>query len=376
MEIKLYLQMLQKGWWLIVLTTLIALMSSLTVSYFTIPQYQASARFIITPNASVGSGPALVDSLDTLDNRSIVTTFAEIMNSKRIALDALTALNLQSNVLVDYVNLAVVLPDTTVLELNVVGPDPVVAANLANSIGTETINFTERINQVYDLNFLDIAVVPVEPISPQPFRDMAVALALGIVGGAILAILSEQIRVPLEAYRQRFRLDKITGVYNRKFMLQLIEEEIAKDRKELFSIGILELNNFQDLLATLSNATSQKILLRVTDTLRKEFRGNDIIGRWDDASFVVMMPSTPGNAANRIFDRVFQALPVDLRQFGFDLKLDPHIGGAEYSNNITTGELIEKAEIALEEAKRDPSKPVQIWTMKSPFWVQDESFNG
>jgi diguanylate cyclase (GGDEF)-like protein len=109
---------------------------------------------------------------------------------------------------------------------------------------------------------------------------MAVALALGLVGGSILAILSEQIRVPLEAYRQRLRLDRVTGVYNRRFMTQLIEEEIARDRDAVFSIGILELDHFLDLLATLSNATSQKILLRITDTLRKEFRGNDIIVFW------------------------------------------------------------------------------------------------
>jgi GGDEF domain-containing protein len=89
-----------------------------------------------------------------------------------------------------------------------------------------------------------------------------------------------------------------------------------------------------------------------------------------------MMPSTSGYAANRIFDRVFQALPVDLMQFGFDVQLEPHIGGAEYSNNISIKELIEKAENALEEARKDASKPVQVWTMKSPFWIQDGSFKG
>ena len=373
MEIKLYLQMLLKGWWLIALTTLVALMASLTISYLSIPQFQSTARFIITPNASVGDGPDLVDSLDTLDNRSIVTTYAEVMNSQRIIADALTAMQMRPELLADYVSLAVVLPDTSVLELNVIGPNPVVAANLANSIGTETINFTERINRVYDLNFLDVATPSEIPVSPQPFRDMAVALALGLVGGSILAILSEQLRVPLETYRQRFRLDKVTGVYNRKYITRLIEEEIVKNRNDIFSIGILELNNLRDLMETLSNSTLQKILLRITDTLKKEFRGNDIIGRWDDTSFAIIMPGTSGDSANRIFERVFQALPVDLGQFGLEVKLVPHIGGAEYSNNITAVELIEKAETALEEAKRDASRPIHIWILKSPFWVRDES---
>lgn len=371
MEIKLYIQMLQKGWWLIVLTTLVAMISSLTISYFSIPQYQSTARFIITPNASIGSGPDVVDSLDTLDNRSIVTTYAEIMNSQRIRSDAILAMQTQTISFEDYVSLAVVLPDTSVLELNVIGPDPIIAANLANSIGSETINFTERINQVYDLNFLDIAAPLQIPVSPQPLRDLSVALVIGVFGGAILAIFTEQFRIPLETYRQRFRLDKVTGVYNRKYILRLIEEEILRDRSGTFSIGILELGQFRDLLETLSISASQKILLRIIDTLKKEFRGNDIIGRWDDDSFMIIMPATSGDAANRIFERVFQVLPIDLHQFAIDATLHPNIGGAEYSNSITSNELVEKAETALEEARRDTIRPIHVWILKSPFWARD-----
>ncbi len=373
MEIKLYLKMLQRGWWLVALTTLIAMITSLVISYLTTSLYQATARFIITPNASVGLGPALVDSLDTLENRTIVTTYAEIMNSRRITTDALTALQLPSSVWIDYISLAVVLPDTSILELSVTGPDPVIATNLANSIGIETINFTERINQAYDLNFLDTAVIPDDPISPQPLRDLALALALGLVGGAILAILSEQIRIPLEAYRQRFRMDRVTGLYNRKFILRLIEEEIAKDRNSVFSIGILELHHLNDLLITISNATLQRILMRVTNTLRKEFRGNDILGRWNDISFIIVMPSTSADSASRIFERVLQSLPVDMEEFGFDVVLEPHIGGAEYSNNITPQELVEKAESALEEARRETTRPIHIWSIRSPFWIDSNS---
>jgi len=365
--------MLQRGWWLVALTTLIAMITSLVISYLTTSLYQATARFIITPNASVGLGPALVDSLDTLENRTIVTTYAEIMNSRRITTDALTALQLPSSVWIDYISLAVVLPDTSILELSVTGPDPVIATNLANSIGIETINFTERINQAYDLNFLDTAVIPDDPISPQPLRDLALALALGLVGGAILAILSEQIRIPLEAYRQRFRMDRVTGLYNRKFILRLIEEEIAKDRNSVFSIGILELHHLNDLLITISNATLQRILMRVTNTLRKEFRGNDILGRWNDISFIIVMPSTSADSASRIFERVLQSLPVDMEEFGFDVVLEPHIGGAEYSNNITPQELVEKAESALEEARRETTRPIHIWSIRSPFWIDSNS---
>jgi len=94
MEIRLYFQMLQRGWWLIVLGALVAVIASLAASYLVVPQYQAAARFFITPNASLSSEKEVVNSLNTLDRRSIVSTYAEVMNSHRIYADTLAALQL------------------------------------------------------------------------------------------------------------------------------------------------------------------------------------------------------------------------------------------------------------------------------------------
>ena len=45
MEIRFYLRMVQRGWWLIVVSALIAVNFSLIYSYYIIvPQYEAVAR--------------------------------------------------------------------------------------------------------------------------------------------------------------------------------------------------------------------------------------------------------------------------------------------------------------------------------------------
>jgi diguanylate cyclase (GGDEF)-like protein len=369
--------MLQRGWWLILLAALVALSASLTASYLATPQYQATARFIITPGSLLTSGgdaSAVVDGLDTLDRPSIVATYAEVMNSRRILAEALAYLQLQNIDTLKYTIQAVVLPESSVMELTVTGPDARIVADLANGIGYQSILFARGINRVYELNFLDQAVQPVIPISPQPLRDAALSLVLGAMVGAVLAILSEQIRVPLEAYRQRLRIDPQTGVYNNRYFARLLGEELSKNFDEVLSIGIVELNGLQDYIETLPSAGLQKVLQRVTDTLRRELRGNDTIGRWDDDSFIVMLPATSGSSANRIFNRIYQALlsTVDLPQYGVSVNLDPHLGGAEYSNGISQQELLEKASSALEQARRDEENPVYIWEIRNPFWVQGE----
>jgi capsular polysaccharide biosynthesis protein/GGDEF domain-containing protein len=375
MEIRLYFQMLRRGWWIIVSASLLALAVSLAISYLSVPQYRATASFILIPSSiALSSGPDVVRSYDTIGSVSVISTYAQIMNSARIYDDTLSMLKLQPQDLKDYTYQATVLPSTTILELSVTGPDPNVVAVLANTIGSESISYSERINSVFVITFLDTAVPPKLPVSPQPLLNGTVALVFGLVAGAVLAVLREQIRIPLEAYQHRLRLDPVTGVYSNRYFPRLVDEELAHTPNDVFSIGLIELTGLRDTLGTLPIATLQWMLKKVTDSLRKELRGNDDIGRLNEFSFEVLLPNTSATAASGIFERIYQALsePLELGALGLTVKLDPHIGGAEYSNNISIKELFEKAENALDDSRRDNAKPVYIWGMRSPFWSQPE----
>jgi len=369
--------MLQKGWWLIVLTTLIAVFASLTFSYLVTPQYTAKTRLILTPGSlltSQGDAQVLISGLETLDLRSVVATYTEVMASQRILDEALTTLGVQNFSRKEYIITAVALPESSVLELSITGPDPVLATDLTNSIGYQTILFTRGLNRVYELNVLDKAVIPDTPVSPKPLQDAGLSLLLGLVGGAVLAILSEQIRVPLEAYRHRLQLDADTGVYNNRYFARLLETQVSENPSDPFSIGVFELSGLADYLDSLPVPGLQRVLSAVTNTLRRELRGNDNIGRWNKNSFIVLLPMTKGEAASRIFTRIQQALlmPVELPQYDLSLQLDPHVGGGEYSGDITMQELLDKTAAALEQAKRDSSNPVYVWELKNPFWVQKD----
>ena len=85
MEVKLYLRMLQRSWWIIVITTLATLIAALVMAYLTPPTYQATARFIVSPSPSlITGGSNLLNSLSTLDKRSIITTYADCSGSTTI----------------------------------------------------------------------------------------------------------------------------------------------------------------------------------------------------------------------------------------------------------------------------------------------------
>lgn len=371
MEIKVYIQMLRRGWWIVVLTALMAVNIALLADFITTPTYQASTKFVLSPSNDTLAGRDVVTSLEALDKRSIVSTYAEFINSRRIYLEALNVLHLTEIQMEDYTIQTVVLPDANILELTISGPDPQLAALLANTMAQGAIDYISLIYRAYNISVLDAAVPPLEPFTPQPVRDASLALALGLVAGAALAVLSEQIRIPLESYQQGRKIDGLTGVFKNRYFQTILGQELIKKPDDVHSIGIIELYGLHDIFDTLPQAASQRILLNVADVLRRELRGNDRIGRWTDTGFIVFLPNTLGPAAGSIFDRIFTALSEQVRlvQYDITLDLDPRIGGAVYSNNISSLELIEQANIALEQASRNPSHSIYVWEMKNPFWV-------
>lgn len=370
MEIRLYFQMLKRGWWVILLTALAAVMAALGASYLVTPQYKAVARFIISPK-NIASSPGLgLEGLSILGNQTVTTTYMEVMKSDRVYRDALTDVGRSQKEMEDYEYEVQVLPNSSVIELSVLGPDPGMTAQLANSIGNQSILFTSLVSEYYRVDFLDEAFPPDEPESPQPLRDSILAFGIGLLLGGVLAIVRDQLMTSLDAYRLRFQLDNITGVYNRRTITKFLEDELTRNPDGVLSAGIIELGGLADIEDTLPTAGYQNVLRQVTATLQKELRGHDIIGRWSDNSFLVILPKTPGPAAKGIFNRISTMLsfPVILQHLDLSIELLPFIGGAEYSMNITLEELLEKAEGALENARKNKANPVYVWEMKNPFW--------
>jgi diguanylate cyclase (GGDEF)-like protein len=368
MELKLYFQMLRRGWWIILLTMLTAPVGALGASYLVTSQYAAKARFIISPSSDLINRSDVVSSLNALNNQSVAFTFTEVLGSDRIYTDTLNTLKLQPQDLKDYTYKSTVVSNSSVMEVSVIGPNPVTAAKFANALGSETIKFVSRFNQVYTYDFLDVAVPPVNMYSPKPLLNAGIALGLGLIVGIILALIIDQIRLPLDVFRKRFNYDSMTGVYNKRYFTRCLEDELSQKPDDPLSISIIELMGLSDLIDTLPVASMQKIFQNVTDTLHQELRGNDIIGRWNDISFIVMLPNTSGLAAHRIFERIYQAIikNISLGKFDVMLDLDPHIGVSEYGNNITAQDLFERASDTVEQARQKRFYPVCVWEIEKP----------
>jgi diguanylate cyclase (GGDEF)-like protein len=355
MELKLYLRMLQRSWWIIVITALATVIAALVVAYLTPPTYQATSRFLVSPSPSlITGGNNLLNSLSTLDKRSIITTYAEILNSDRIYSETIELLQLNKAELNEYSYRAVALPDANIIEFSVAGPDRETVYTLSNAIGQHAVEYVHGLYQVYDMTVLDAATVPTIPISPLPLRSAGVALVVGLALGVVLALIRELIRTPIDNFIRQRGIDDMSLALNRGTFEQKLSE-IAFASPDDFSLCVVHLNGLADYIHVLPQSTLQRVLRGVTQVLKNQLRGNDLVGRWNDLDFIVLLSDTPGTAAMNTMERVRLALsyPVHIDVSGEDLLLDPQIGIAEYRVGDTPQSLIKNIQWALDVAKKN-----------------------
>jgi len=355
MEIKLYFRLLQRSWWVIVLTVLTSVAAVLAFSLLTEPIFLTTARYIVSPNPAyfVGQQGQVISSINALDQASLMNTYAEILGSSRIHNETLSLLNLTKVDVEDYITSAIVLPDTNIIELSTQGPDPVRAALLTNRIGEKAVQYIAGIYQLYDITLLDQAVPTVEPISPNPLRDSGLAIVVGLALGVALALVRELLRMPLNDFIQQRQLDDASLALSRTAFEKKLEKAAFASITD-FSLCMVHLDGLTDYINVLPEATLEVILRHITQVLKNQLRGNDLVCRWNDLDFAVLLSETQDKAALNTMGRVRASLsiPIKIDITGEDLSLKPEIGIAEYRVDDTADSLIANVIWALEMAKQ------------------------
>ena len=84
---------------------------------------KSTSSRIVAPNPAYLQGDSsIINSLDTLDKRSIVNTYAEVLNSQQVIDSTLQLLNLNPTEFSAYTTAVTVLPDANIIRFSVQGP--------------------------------------------------------------------------------------------------------------------------------------------------------------------------------------------------------------------------------------------------------------
>ena len=156
-------------------------LASIYVNKFRVPEYTSSTTILLNQS----SESTAISSTDITLNKSLVTTYNEIIKSKRVLTQVINelALDYDYNELFSKISVGEV-TDTSIIKISVTDPDNVLAANIANTIAN---TFTKEIVDIYkieNISIIDKAEVSTIASSTSTLKIIGVAT----IAGAVLAI--------------------------------------------------------------------------------------------------------------------------------------------------------------------------------------------
>ena len=194
MDFQMVVRILKRSWWIVVLAVSGVLVSAASFTSTQTPIYEASTTLVIGPPENFTSVHEIANSIDTLDRRNVIATYSKISSSKAVLEQVRGKLLLSPEQMNPYRIKSAVVPDTNILRITVEGPDPGLAAVIANALAEQVEQQIKKIYRLHEVQVLDPAARPARPSRPVLGRVLGVGAVLGFILGVGGAFLNEFLR--------------------------------------------------------------------------------------------------------------------------------------------------------------------------------------
>jgi diguanylate cyclase (GGDEF)-like protein len=153
--------------------------------------------------------------------------------------------------------------------------------------------------------------------------------------------------------------DGLTGLYNRRRMLELIVEALDEASRSGQCLGILfiDLDGFKRINDRYGHGIGDELLNIVAGRIATRARTGDLVCRYGGDEFIVLLPRIPDRAAAlEVAATIAERVSLPCRVGGQDLLVTAAIGVSVYPQDGRTGaELLERADREMYRLKADPA---------------------
>jgi diguanylate cyclase (GGDEF)-like protein/PAS domain S-box-containing protein len=114
-------------------------------------------------------------------------------------------------------------------------------------------------------------------------------LAYTVVEQTGLALSNLELR---EALREQSIRDSLTGLYNRRYMEEVLKQQLSRVTRQLHPLGIImiDIDHFKSFNDNYGHAAGDTLMRKLGLLLQRRIRGEDIACRYGGEEFVLIMP--------------------------------------------------------------------------------------
>lgn len=184
------------------------------------------------------------------------------------------------------------------------------------------------------------------------------------IGGTIISLLIFGLIISLfktahylESIKLLAEIDILTGVFNRRKILALLENEFTRTKRYQHPLTILmiDIDSFKQINDRYGHTIGDQALCQIAKSIQETLRKNtDSIGRFGGDEFIIILPETSLNKVKKISARIQANVKLNTQNLtnGMD-QVFISIGAAELNDTIqNSNDLIDQADKAMYTIKK------------------------
>lgn len=162
--------------------------------------------------------------------------------------------------------------------------------------------------------------------------------------------INEKLIVEIERSDFLANRDVLTGIYNRRYMMERLKDEYAKFKRnnEPLTIGIMDLDNFKKFNDTYGHECGDFVLISMTKLILSMIRESDCFARWGGEEFIFMLSCTNIDGAFKLLEKIRKKLTETVFYYnGIQLRIAFTCGLTEISLEDNIDKALVNADKAL-----------------------------
>jgi len=149
--------------------------------------------------------------------------------------------------------------------------------------------------------------------------------------------------------------DMLTGLYNRRAMSELLDEEVSRVNRgmESFSLALVDIDHFKAINDRYGHQSGDAVIRGVAQRMAGFFRQHDLVARWGGEEFLILFPETRAEQAAIALDKLrlqISAQPIQCE--GQAINTAVTIGLTQYDPQRGLSQAIQAADEALYQGKQ------------------------
>lgn len=150
--------------------------------------------------------------------------------------------------------------------------------------------------------------------------------------------------------------DPLTGVFNRRAILDRLKAEISRAQREggTLSVGMCDLDHFKKVNDTYGHQAGDDVLIAFTQCVQAHLRDYDCVGRYGGEEFLLVAAAPKGQIEGNLYERLrAQVADTEIEMKTGTISITVSIGVASRTGQSTVDTLLAVADAALYQAKAD-----------------------